>query len=66
MGIDLGTTNSDVCVLEGGEPTVITNTEGVIRASRSSSRADRGPQAALVSRTAREVAARPGSRRCLG
>nr|WP_318658448.1 Hsp70 family protein [Streptomyces sp. RLB3-17] len=66
VGIDLGTTNSVVCVLEGGEPTVITNTEGVVRPSRSSSRADRGPQGALVSRTAREVAARPRSRRCLG
>jgi molecular chaperone DnaK len=28
VGIDLGTTNSVVSVLEGGEPTVITNTEG--------------------------------------
>jgi molecular chaperone DnaK len=28
VGIDLGTTNSVVCVLEGGEPTVIANTEG--------------------------------------
>ncbi|WP_405889358.1 molecular chaperone DnaK [Streptomyces sp. NBC_00133] len=28
VGIDLGTTNSVVCVLEGGDPTVITNTEG--------------------------------------
>ncbi|MHA5053131.1 molecular chaperone DnaK, partial [Streptomyces sp. SD15] len=28
VGIDLGTTNSVVCVLEGGEPAVITNTEG--------------------------------------
>ncbi|MBO1414192.1 molecular chaperone DnaK [Streptomyces sp. FH025] len=28
VGIDLGTTNSVVCLLEGGEPTVITNTEG--------------------------------------
>jgi molecular chaperone DnaK len=28
VGIDLGTTNSVVCVLEGGEPTVITNAEG--------------------------------------
>ena len=28
IGIDLGTTNSVVTVLEGGEPTVITNPEG--------------------------------------
>jgi molecular chaperone DnaK len=28
VGIDLGTTNSVVCVLEGGEPTVITSAEG--------------------------------------
>ncbi|MEU7038956.1 molecular chaperone DnaK, partial [Streptomyces sp. NPDC046237] len=28
VGIDLGTTNSVVSVLEGGEPTVVTNTEG--------------------------------------
>jgi molecular chaperone DnaK len=28
VGIDLGTTNSAVCVLEAGEPTVITNAEG--------------------------------------
>ncbi|MBO4254529.1 molecular chaperone DnaK [Streptomyces griseorubiginosus] len=28
VGIDLGTTNSVVSVLEGGDPTVITNTEG--------------------------------------
>jgi len=28
IGIDLGTTNSVVAVIEGGEPTVITNTEG--------------------------------------
>ncbi|MBQ1855791.1 MAG: Hsp70 family protein, partial [Anaerovibrio sp.] len=28
IGIDLGTTNSVVSVMEGGEPTVITNPEG--------------------------------------
>ncbi|MCA9429625.1 MAG: Hsp70 family protein, partial [Candidatus Omnitrophica bacterium] len=28
IGIDLGTTNSVVSVIEGGEPTVITNAEG--------------------------------------
>ena len=28
VGIDLGTTNSVVAVMEGGRPTVISNTEG--------------------------------------
>ena len=28
VGIDLGTTNSVVAVMEGGEPTVIPNAEG--------------------------------------
>ena len=28
LGIDLGTTNSVVAVMEGGEPTVITTAEG--------------------------------------
>ncbi len=28
VGIDLGTTNSVVCVLEGGDPVVVANSEG--------------------------------------
>ena len=28
IGVDLGTTNSVVAVMEGGEPTIITNAEG--------------------------------------
>src|SRR6266571_3214919 len=31
VGIDLGTTNSVVAVLEGGEPTVITNPDRTVR-----------------------------------
>ena len=31
IGIDLGTTNSVVAVVEGGQPTVIVNQEGAAR-----------------------------------
>jgi molecular chaperone DnaK (HSP70) len=39
VGIDLGTTNSVVSVMEGGEPTVIANAEG----ARTTRRSSRGP-----------------------
>src|SRR3546814_5860498 len=37
VGIDLGTTNSVVAVLEGGEPTVIANAEGDRKSTRLNS-----------------------------
>ena len=47
IGIDLGTTNSVVAVMEGSEPTVITNPEGsrLTREAASSSASSR-PSAA--------------------
>ena len=44
LGIDLGTTNSAVAVVEGGEPRILENSEGnrttpsVVAASKSSER----------------------------
>ena len=42
VGIDLGTTNSVVSVLEAGDPVVIPNTEG----SRTTPRSSPSPRAA--------------------
>src|SRR3954452_10863851 len=49
IGIDLGTTNSAMAVLEGGEPTVIPNAEGgrttpsVVAFTKDGQRLVRGP-----------------------
>ena len=48
IGIDLGTTNSVVAVMEGGEPTVITTQEGG-RLTRPSSVLRKMGNASLVS-----------------
>ena len=42
IGIDLGTTNSCMAVLEGGEPTVIPNAEGGRTTQYESSRISLG------------------------
>jgi molecular chaperone DnaK len=55
IGIDLGTTNSCVAVLEGGEPTVITNSEGE-RTTPSVAAFDRRSGERLVGQLARRQA----------
>ena len=50
IGIDLGTTNSCVAIMEGGQPKVIENSEGA---------APRRPSSATPT-TAKSSAARPG------
>lgn len=54
IGIDLGTTNSCVAVLEGGEPTVITNAEGVRTTPSVVAFTDKGER--LVGETAKRQA----------
>ncbi|MCQ2567555.1 MAG: molecular chaperone DnaK [Mogibacterium sp.] len=54
IGIDLGTTNSCVAVLEGGEPTVITNAEGMRTTPSVVAFTDKGER--LVGETAKRQA----------
>ncbi len=54
IGIDLGTTNSCVAVLEGGEPTVITNSEGARTTPSVVAFTDKGER--LVGETAKRQA----------
>ena len=54
IGIDLGTTNSCVAVIEGGEPTVITNAEGMRTTPSVVAFTDKGER--LVGETAKRQA----------
>lgn len=54
IGIDLGTTNSCISVLEGGEPTVITNAEGTRTTPSVVAFTDKGER--LVGETAKRQA----------
>ena len=64
IGIDLGTTNSCMAVLEGGEPTVIPNAEGgrttpsVVAFAKDGQRLVGTPRGASRSRTRRTRSSR--------
>ena len=55
IGIDLGTTNSCVAVMEGGKPVVVTNTEG----SRTT------PSVVAFTKTGERLVGEPAKRRLL-
>ena len=55
VGIDLGTTNSCIAVMEGGKPVVITNTEGARTTPSAGSLTKKGER--LVGQIAKRQAA---------
>ena len=63
LGIDLGTTNSCMAVMEGGEPTVLENSEGkrttpsVVAFTKSGERLVGGDGAKISDETALAIAA---------
>ena len=54
IGIDLGTTNSCVAIMSGGDPVVIANAEGAARPPLSSAITDKGER--LVGQIAKRQA----------